>query len=104
MALIRQFAAESLVLAATGAVVALFLARGLSHTLLYALATQCGVPTLILATDWRVLGFATALASATCIIFGIAPALRATHIEAVAAMKSGGRGSTACRSSRPTHL
>jgi predicted permease len=95
MALIRQFAAESLVLAAAGAVVALFLARGLGHILLYALATQGGAPALILATDWRVLGFATAVASATCIIFGIAPAIRATRIEAVAAMKSGGRGSTA---------
>ena len=95
MALIRQFAAESLVLAAAGAVVALFLARGLGHILLYALATQGGGPTLILTTDWRVLGFATAVASATCIIFGIAPAIRAARIEAVAAMKSGGRGSTA---------
>jgi hypothetical protein len=94
-ALIRQFAAESLVLAAAGAVVALFLARGLGHILLYALANQGGAPALILTTDWRALGFATAVASATCIIFGIAPAIRAARIEAVAAMKSGGRGSTA---------
>ena len=95
MALIRQFAAESLVLAAAGAVVALFLARGLGHILLYALTTQGGAPALILTTDWRALGFATAVASATCIIFGIAPAIRAARIEAVEAMKSGGRGSTA---------
>ena len=47
MALIRQFAAESLVLAAAGAVVALFLARGLGHILLYALTTQGGAPALI---------------------------------------------------------
>ena len=94
-ALIRQFAAESLVLAAAGAVVALFLARGLGHILLYALTTQGGGPALILATDWRALGFATAVASGTCIVFGIAPAIRAARIEAVAAMKSGGRGSTA---------
>ena len=95
MALIRQFAAESLVLAAGGAVVAVFLASGLGRILLYALTTQGGGPTLILSTDWRVLGFATAVASVTCVIFGIAPAIRAARIEAVAAMKSGGRGSTA---------
>ena len=32
---------------------------------------------------------------ATCIIFGLAPALRASRIDAIAAMKSGSRGATA---------
>ena len=95
MALIRQFAAESLVLAAAGAVVAIFLARGLGQVLLYALATGGSAPDLTLSTDWRVLAFAIVVASVTCIMFGIAPAVRAIRIDAVAAMKSGGRGSTA---------
>jgi predicted permease len=95
MALIRQFAAESLVLAAAGAVVAIFVARGLGHVLLYAIATGSSAPDLTLSTDWRVLAFAIVVASVTCVMFGIAPAIRAIRIDAVAAMKSGGRGATA---------
>ncbi len=56
MALIRQFAAESCVLAAAGAIVAIVLARRwLGHLLLYAIATGGGAPDLTLSTDWRVL-------------------------------------------------
>ena len=95
MALIRQFAAESCVLAAAGAIVAIVLARSLGHLLLYAISTSGSAPDLTLSTDWRVLLFATVVASATCVIFGIAPAVRAVRIDAIAAMKSGGRGATA---------
>src|SRR5258705_11585651 len=47
--------------------------------------------------DWRVLGFAAGLAVATCVLFGLAPALRATGTEPGKAMKSSGRGLTAGR-------
>ena len=45
----------------------------------------------------RVLGFTAALAVATCILFGLAPALRATQMAPAAAMRSGGRGTTSGR-------
>ena len=95
MALIRQFVAESCVLAAVGAVLALVVSRALGQLLLFAMSTGGGGPELSLSTDWRVLLFATVVASGTCIIFGLAPALRASRIDAMAAMKSGSRGATA---------
>ena len=95
MSLIRQFVAESCVLAAAGAVLALVVSRGLGQLLLLAMSTGGRGPELTLSTDWRVLLFATVVASGTCIIFGLAPAIRATRIDAMAAMKSGGRGATA---------
>jgi len=94
-ALIRQFVAESSLLAAAGAIVAIFLARSLGSLLLYAMSSGGSGPDLALSTDWRVLLFATFVASATCVIFGMAPAVRAMRIDAISAMKSGGRGATA---------
>ena len=44
------------------------------------------------STDWRIFGFATALAALTCAIVGVVPAFRATRAAPVDAMKSGGRG------------
>jgi len=41
--------------------------------------------------DWRVLLFAAGIAATTCVLFGVAPALRATRVEPISAMKSGGR-------------
>jgi predicted permease len=94
-ALVRQFVAESLVLAATGTVLAIVLARGLGSLLLYAIETGGGTPDLVLSTDWRVLVFASIAAAGTCVLFGVAPAVRAARIQPIAAMRSGGRGSTA---------
>ena len=47
-----------------------------------------------LALDWRVLGFAAALALLTCLLFGVAPAIQASRTEPGVAMKAGARGST----------
>jgi ABC-type antimicrobial peptide transport system permease subunit len=54
MALIRQFVAESAVLASAGAIVAVFVARGLGSLLLYAMSSGGNGPDLVLSTDWRV--------------------------------------------------
>ena len=54
-------------------------------------------PILALATNWRVLLFTALVAVATCLVFGVAPAMRATRVRPAAAMKAGGRGSTADR-------
>jgi predicted permease len=93
--LLRQGLAESGVLAACGAVVGVGLAQILSRLLLRALSTDGGGPTLSLAADWRTIAFAAVTAAATCLIFGIAPALRATRIQPAEVMKAGGRGLTA---------
>src|SRR6185295_9774272 len=44
-----------------------------------------------------VLGFAAGLAVLTCLLFGLAPAIRATRMEPGAVMKTAGHGMTAGR-------
>ncbi|HKA01434.1 MAG TPA: ABC transporter permease, partial [Candidatus Solibacter sp.] len=47
---------------------------------------------LVLHPDWRVLGFGMALAGGVTLLFGLAPALRASGVKPVEALKSGGAG------------
>ena len=95
--LVRQFVAESCVVASAGAIGAIGVARVLSRVLVWALATDSGSPVLPIAVDWRVLVFTCLIAAGTCLVFGIAPAVRSTRIEPSEAMKSGGRGLTGSR-------
>jgi predicted permease len=50
-----------------------------------------------LGIDWRVLGFTAGMALATCVLFGLAPALRATQVAPASVMRGSGRGLTAGR-------
>ena len=95
--LLRQLIVESLLLASCGAAVGLWLARALSRFLVAFLSTQEDPLLVDLGLDWRVLGFTAGVAILTCVLFGLAPALRATRANPGAAMKSGGRGLTASR-------
>ena len=95
--LVRQLLAESLLLAGTGVLLGAGLAQALSRFLVAFLSTSADPVFLDLAPDWRVLGFAVALAILTCLLFGLAPAMRATRMESGVLMKAGGRGMTAGR-------
>jgi putative ABC transport system permease protein len=95
--LIRQLLSESLLLAAAGAISGILLARMLSGVLVAMISTQSDTMFLDLAPDYRVLGFTAALAVLTCILFGLAPALRATKSSPASAMRASGRGLTANR-------
>jgi putative ABC transport system permease protein len=95
--LIRQLLVESLLLAALGAALGAGLAQTLSRLLVAFLSTSNNPVFLDLALDWRVLGFAAALAVLTCFLFGLAPAVGVTRKQPGAVMKSGGRGLTAGR-------
>ena len=96
--LIRQLLAESFLLAGIGAGLGALLARSLSQVLISSLSTQSDPLFVDLGTDWRVLGFTAALAGLTCILFGLAPALRATGVAPGVVLKESGRGTTAGRS------
>jgi len=95
--LVRQLLTESLLLAALGAAVGAFLAGSLSQFLVSFISAE-GDPVLLnLDSDWRVLAFTAGLAVLTCVLFGLTPAVRATHLAPGAAMKMGSRGLTASR-------
>jgi putative ABC transport system permease protein len=95
--LVRQLLAESLLLAVIGAALGGSLAQLLSRGLIVFVSTTNSPLYVGLGVDQQVLGFTAALAIVTCILFGLAPALSATHLAPAAAMRSGGRGATAGR-------
>src|SRR5258708_7621366 len=90
--LLRQLLAESLLLAAIGAAFGALLARSVSQVLVASLSTQRDPLFVDIGMDWRVLGFTTALDVLTWILFGVAPALRATRGSPSAVLKQSGRG------------
>jgi putative ABC transport system permease protein len=92
--LIRQLLAESLLLAAVGAVLGALLAHNLSQLLVASLSTQRDPLFVELGTDWPVFGFTAGLAVLTCVFFGLAPAMRATSVSPGVVLKEGSRGTT----------
>lgn len=95
--MIRELLSESILLALGGSIFGLFLAFAISRMLVAFLSTGDNQILLDLGTDWRVLGFATALAVLTTVLFGLAPAFRATRVEPAALLQSGTRGMTSGR-------
>ncbi len=96
--LVRQLLAESLLLAGIGAAVGAVLARSLSQVLVTSMSTKDDPLFMNLGTDWRVLGFTAALAVLTCVLFGLAPALRATSVAPGLALKESAGGGSKGRS------
>jgi len=93
----RQLLAESVLIAVAGAGAGAVLAQRLSRVLVASLATQDERVFLEVAGDWRVFSFIALLAAATCLLFGLLPAIRATATAPGDAMKAGSRGSTDSR-------
>jgi putative ABC transport system permease protein len=95
--LVRQLLSESLLLAVLGAVFGAVLAQVLSRGLVAFLTTTNNRLFVDLGIDWRVLGFTATLAVITCLLFGLVPAMRATHLAPASAIRAGARGATAGR-------
>jgi predicted permease len=95
--LIRQMLAESLLLAAIGAVSGALLAQFLSSYLVRFLTTTDNPRYVDLGADWRIFGFTAGLAVLTCLLFGLMPAIRATRANPGTLMKASGRGLTDAR-------
>jgi hypothetical protein len=89
---IRQLLTESILLALLGGAAGLAIA---DLGLVIARRMHPGnIPRLDeLGIDFRVLGFSLAVSLVTGIVFGLAPAFRASRIDLTASLKSGGRGS-----------
>lgn len=91
--LVRQFLIESLLLALCGGILGLALANVGAKTLI-ALVPETGVP-LEAPLDRNVLLFTLAASAFAAVVFGVAPAFRASRTSFDAALKSASRSFTA---------
>jgi hypothetical protein len=89
--LVRQLLTESLLLAAMGGALGLLFAFWAGRALL-ALMTSGPSAGLGLHPDLRVLGFTLAVSLATGLLFGLAPALRASRVELATVLRQTSRG------------
>src|SRR5262249_42499736 len=91
--LMRQLLTESVLLAGLGGALGLVFALWIKGGLLA--VSDWGPKALEPKLDWRVLSFTIALSLLTGIIFGLAPAWRATKVDLTPTLKDSGRGSSA---------
>jgi predicted permease len=89
-----QFLTESLLLSLFGGAVAVLIAGWGTRILLRVVSRGPETVPLVVHTDSRVLAFTAALAILTGILFGLAPALRATRLDAGPILKDNSRGVT----------
>lgn len=94
--LIRQLLTESVMLSTIGGALGILFALWIKDGLL---AVEDwggrGMRALEPQLDWRVMGFTMALSLLTGIVFGLAPAWRATNVDLTPTLKDSGRGSSA---------
>lgn len=88
--LIRQLMAESLVLAIAGGIAGVLLASWTLGAIVKAIPADVGGSGLAPHLDYRVLIFAAAISILTGLLFGLAPALRATHTDLQSILKDQG--------------
>lgn len=89
--LARQLLTESIVLACTGAIAGVLFGAWASRAIVAQLSTSAIPVVLDPSLDWRVFAFAAATTFATAVLFGAAPAVRATHVDPIEALKEQGR-------------
>jgi predicted permease len=89
--LIRQLLTESLLLAASGGALGLLFAWWSSHFLLALVASGRNPVSLNVTLDARVLAFTAVVSLLAGILFGLAPAWRATRVDLTPALKDSSR-------------
>jgi predicted permease len=90
--LIRQLLTESILLAAIGGSLGFLLADWGSHALLRLMSGGGQTAGLELRPDLTVLGFTAGVSVLTGILFGLAPAMRATRVDVASTLKEAARG------------
>ena len=94
---IRQLLTESVLLACLGGVLGIFLAIWGMRSLTLLLSGGRLNFTLRAELNWHVLGIAAALSLLTGVVFGLAPALQATRVDVMPALKESGSRSAGSR-------
>jgi predicted permease len=92
--LIRQLCAESVLLAALGGALGVIIAWWCSQALVWMASTGPAQLPIDVTPDARILGFTLLVSLLSAIIFGMAPAIRATKVELIPELKDG-RGDSA---------
>jgi len=95
--IIRQLLTESLLLSMAAAMLGVVFARWGAALIVHTISTGGNPVFLDLTLDLRVLAFTIGVAVATGLLFGIAPAWRATRVSPQAAMKENSRTATQTR-------
>src|SRR5215472_1274306 len=88
--LIRQLLTESLLIATAGGAAVIAMAWWCLNAIAAAVPQEYGIQALVNSLDFRVLWFAIALTLATTILFGFAPAMRATRLDLQSTLKDHG--------------
>jgi putative ABC transport system permease protein len=88
--LMRQFLLESLLLSLMGGAVGLMVAAWAIHALVAAISPSIGALGISTELDPRLLGFTLALSALTGLLFGVAPAARATRLNLEATLREQG--------------
>ena len=97
--LMRQFLLESLLLSLTGGAVGLIVAIWTIHGLVASIPPSIGALGLSTDLDPRLLGFTLALSALTGLLFGVAPAARATRLNLEATLREQGSSASGSLSS-----
>lgn len=84
---LRQLLTESMLLALPGGILGLVIAAAGTRFLIWLLASGRDGFSLHAGLDWHILAFTIAVAFATGIVFGFAPALSATRVDITPALK-----------------
>jgi putative ABC transport system permease protein len=92
----QQLLVESVVLAVAGALAGLVVAAWGSRALVGQLSTSVDDRRIVLdlSLDWHMIAFTAAVALATAILFGTVPALHATRVAPINALKENGRSAS----------
>jgi predicted permease len=97
--LVRQALAESLLLSVPAGLTGLLLAHA-SLEVIVPIAAPYLARAHEVSIDWRVFAFAVTVSIATAAVFGLAPAIAAARVDAVAVMKEGGHATIGRRFAR----
>ncbi|PYR93458.1 MAG: hypothetical protein DMF84_08595 [Acidobacteria bacterium] len=90
--LIRQLLTETILLFALGGASGLLLSRAINVAILHTLPSFPLPWEVSLAQDGRVAAFAISLAFGAAVVFGLAPALQASNVDVVSALKTNEHG------------